>query len=408
MGWTPRHLWTGEWRSESERARAAAAEAAAERRFATQPRGERPAQEPPELDDRPLSRSALATVLALAAIAIAAIAFAAGTLLEKGGASPKGPAPLPAVASTPVKPHKGQTRAGAIYAAASPAVVSVRTNDSEGTGFVISREGMIVTNDHVVESRSHVLVRFGTNGAAIDGDVLGTDPSSDLAVIGIDPGQLPREAKPLQFADSRAVKIGDLAIAIGNPFGLDRTATQGIVSGIGRSIQAPNGFTIDQVIQTDAPINPGNSGGPLLDDAAHVIGVNAQIATAGAGAGGNVGIGFAIPSNTVRQVVPLLERGKRVPHAWLGVRNTGTPPGGGNGAGAQVVQVVPGSPGERAGIRPGDVITDIDGHAVQDGEDLSGQLAGHRPGDTVTLQVQRNGQTLTLHVKLGTQPARTP
>jgi S1-C subfamily serine protease len=408
MGWTPRHLWTGEWRSESERARAAAAEAAAERRFATRPHDLHAADETSEPAERPFSRNVLATMLALAAITIAAVAFAAGTLLEQGNGNSKAPAPLPAVASKPIKPHQGQTRAGAIYAAASPAVVSVRTNGSEGTGFVISRAGMIVTNDHVVENSSHVLVRFGANGAAIDGDVLGTDPSSDLAVIGIDPQQLPREAKPLQFADSRAVQIGDLAIAIGNPFGLDRTATQGIVSGIGRSIQSPNGFTIDQVIQTDAPINPGNSGGPLLDDGGHVIGVNAQIATGGGG--GNVGIGFAIPSNTVRQVVPLLERGKRVPHAWLGVRNASGPGGGTTGAapGAQVVQVVPGSPGDRAGIRPGDVIARIDGHAVQDAEDLSAQLAGHRPGDTVTLQLQRGGQTVTLHVKLGTQPARTP
>jgi putative serine protease PepD len=405
MGWTPRHLWTGEWRRESERARAEAAEAAARRALATR-RAEESPEEPAAPDDRPLSRRALATVVALAAVALAAIAFAAGALIDHGGGDGSGsaPAPLPAVASTPIKPHQGQTRAGAIYAAASPAVVSVRTKDGEGTGFLISRDGMIVTNDHVVEGSTHVLVRFGANAAALDGDVLGTDPSSDLAVVGIDPRQLPGDAKPLQFADSRAVRIGDLAIAIGNPFGLDRTATQGIVSGIGRSIQAPNGFTIDQVIQTDAPINPGNSGGPLLDDAAHVIGVNAQIATAGAG--GNVGIGFAIPSNTVRQVVPLLEHGKHVPHAWLGLRNAATSQAGASGA--QVVEVTPNGPADRAGVRPGDVIERLDGRTLQDGQELSAAIQAHRPGDRVTLTIQRGGSTLTLHATLGTQPPHTP
>src|SRR5207244_1018747 len=138
----------------------------------------------------------------------------------------------------------------------------------------------------------------------------GVDPSSDLAVLSIDPRTIPSGVQPLQLADSRNVQIGDNVVAIGNPFGLDRTATEGIVSGLGRHIQAPNGFGIPSVIQTDAPINPGNSGGPLLDTSAHVIGVNSQIATAGSE--GNVGIGFAVPSNTLRQVVPRLEKGETV------------------------------------------------------------------------------------------------
>ena len=158
---------------------------------------------------------------------------------------------------------------------------------------------------------TRVVVKFGTDGRSIDGEVKGADPSSDLAVVTIDPGSAPGNAKPLQFADSRQVRVGDTAIAIGNPFGLDRTATEGIVSGIGRSITAPNGFSIDEVIQTDAPINPGNSGGPLLDETGRVIGINSQIATAGGTSQGNVGIGFAVPSNTVREVVPRLEKGDR-------------------------------------------------------------------------------------------------
>src|SRR5205814_257995 len=159
---------------------------------------------------------------------------------------------------------------------------------------------------------SRVLVRFGQEQTSLDGKVIGSDPSSDLAVVSIGANSVPKAVKPLQFADSRAVQVGDTAIAIGNPFGLDRTATEGIVSGLGRRIQAPNGFEIDQAIQTDAPINPGNSGGPLLDDSGRVIGVNSQIETGGGTSGGNVGIGFAVPSNTVRSVVPILEKGKNV------------------------------------------------------------------------------------------------
>ena len=275
--------------------------------------------------------------LALLAAAIAGGAFAAGMLVDNGRGGGSGPAPLPAVASQPIKPHKGQSLAGAIYAAASPAVVSIRTDRGEGTGFLIDSKGTLVTNDHVVGTATHVLVRFGQDGDAIDGDVLGADPSSDLAVVSIDPAQIPRGARPLRFADSRAVRVGDLVVAIGNPFGLDRTATEGIVSGLGRSIQSPNGFAIDDVIQTDAPINPGNSGGPLLDDGGHVIGVNSQIATAGVA--GNIGIGFAIPSNTVRQVAPQLEQGKTIPRPWLGV--TTTPASPTHPDGAQVALLVP-------------------------------------------------------------------
>jgi putative serine protease PepD len=200
------------------------------------------------------------------------------------------------------------------------------------------------------------------------------------------------------------VKIGDPAIAIGNPFGLDRTATEGIVSAVGRHIQAPNGFEIDSVIQTDAPINPGNSGGPLLDPSAHVIGVNSQIATGGAG-NGNVGIGFAIPSNTVRQVVPRLERGQVVPHAYLGLSSTASANGSG---GAVVGDVVPGGPADRAGVQVSDVVTQVDGRRVFDPSDISAAIGQRNPGDTVTVTVQRAGAVLDLHVKLGQRPQRTP
>ncbi|MBS1869182.1 MAG: trypsin-like peptidase domain-containing protein [Actinobacteria bacterium] len=405
---SPRHLWTGGWRAESERARDAADGAEQLRRADGAPAPDAAggdAADAPDADGGAggSRRLTLLLGLMLAAAAIAGGAFAAGMLLDGGRKS--GPDPLPAVASQPIKPHRGETRAGAIYAAASPAVTSIRTNSGEGTGFLIDHgRGMLVTNAHVVGSATHVLVRFGQDGDAIDGDVLGVDPSSDLAVVSIDPSSVPRGAKALRFADSRAVQVGDLVVAIGNPFGLDRTATEGIVSGLGRSIQSPNGFAIDDVIQTDAPINPGNSGGPLLDDGAHVIGVNSQIATAGVA--GNIGIGFAVPSNTVRQIVPRLERGEAIPRPWLGVTTTAASPT--HPDGAEVADVVGGGPAADAGVRSGDIIKRVDGQPVQDPEDVAQSIAGDRPGDKVAVVVERAGRTQTLHVTLGKRPARIP
>jgi len=403
---SPRHLWTGGWRAESERARESE-EGTAELRRVQQQQAAAGSAASDTGNERPVSGSArrlsLVLGLMLAAAAIAGGAFAAGMLLDGGRKT--GTEPLPAVSSEPIKPHRGETRAGAIYAAASPAVTSIRTNVGEGTGFLIDRErGMLVTNAHVVGTATHVLVRFGQDGDAIDGDVLGLDPSSDLAVVAIDPDRVPKGTRALRFADSRSVEVGDLVVAIGNPFGLDRTATEGIVSGLGRSIQSPNGFAIDDVIQTDAPINPGNSGGPLLDDGAHVIGVNSQIATAGVV--GNIGIGFAVPSNTVRQIVPQLERGEAIKRPWLGV--TTAPASPTHPDGAEVVAVVRGGPSDDAGIRRGDVIKRVDDEAVQDPEDVAAAIGDNKPGDQVDVVVERDGHTQTLHVTLGKRPARIP
>ena len=178
-------------------------------------------------------------------------------------------------------------------------------------------------------------------------------------------------------------------VAIGHPFGLDRTATAGIVSGVGREIRAPDGFQIDEAIQTDAPINPGNSGGPLLDIRGRVVGVNAQIATAGNR--GNVGIGFAVPANTVRDVVPRLSRGEPIVRPYLGVTTAPAP------RGAAIQAVHPGGPAEREGLRAGDVIVGIDGRSVDEPEDVSDAVSAHRPGDEIEVEVIRDGERRTIH-----------
>ena len=407
----PSHLWTGDWRTASRENDEALAE-----HERLRPPPEDPLADPAQAGAtgadgaEPARRSRLRSAPFAIGLTIAILAAAglfASSLIGGGdtsdNTSAKAPDALPSVGSKPLKPRKGQTVAGAIYEAASPAVVSIRAGQGSGTGFLIGSDGTIVTNDHVVESAQRVVVQFGRDGKNVDADVLGADPSSDLAVISIPKSAIPSGVKPLQFADSRNVRVGDMVIAIGNPFDLDRTATQGIVSALGRDIEAPNHYTINNVIQTDAPINPGNSGGPLLDDSAHVIGVNSQIATSGTSQG-NVGIGFAVPSNTVRQVVPILKRGGTIKRAYLGVE-TGPPDQGGSGA--LVKTVVPGGPANRAGLQIGDVIKSVGGQRVNDPSQLSTLVSAKSPGDQVAVVVDRGGVSRTVQVTLGIRPAST-
>jgi S1-C subfamily serine protease len=409
----PRHLWTGDWRTASHDNDEALA--AHER---LRPPPEDPLAEPArpaavgadatQEDRRSRLRSA-PFAIGLAIAILAAAGLFASSLIGGGDngtkTSAQTPNALPAVGAKPLKPRKGQTVAGAIYESASPAVVSVRTSGGSGTGFLVGSDGTIVTNDHVVTSNQRVIVRFGRDGGQIDADVLGTDPSSDLAVLSIPKRAIPKGVRPLQFADSRNVRVGDMVIAIGNPFDLDRTATEGIVSALGRDIEAPNHYTINNVIQTDAPINPGNSGGPLLDNSAHVIGVNSQIATSGT-SNGNLGIGFAVPANTVRQVVPILKKGGTIKRAYLGVQTTSPDPSKGT-VGAQVTSTVPGGPASRSGLQIGDVIKSIDGKRIVDSTQLSILVSQKTPGDQVAVAVQRGGTTRTIQVTLGTRPAST-
>jgi len=298
-------------------------------------------------------------------------------------------------------PPGANTDVGRVYAAAGPAVASVQVSRAggaaSGTGFLVDGEGTLVTNAHVVGEARDARVRFGDDTRELDAEVLGTDPSSDLAVLEVDPAAV-AGVSPLGLADSADVRVGDAVVAIGNPLGLDQTATAGIVSGLEREIEAPNGFQIDEVIQTDAPINPGNSGGPLLSGRGEVIGVNSQIATAGAQ--GNIGIGFAVSADTLRSVLPRLKAGDTIERAYFGVTTSDAP-----GGGAAVAGVAPAGPAERAGIRPGeDTIVGLDGRTVRGPDDLLAAIEPLEPGDRVSVIVERDGRRRTISVRLGERP----
>jgi S1-C subfamily serine protease len=305
----------------------------------------------------------------------------------------------------------------------NPLLPQQQRQQSLGSGFVVDKAGHIVTNFHVVDGAKQVRVSF-SNGASMKATVVGTDPSSDIAVLKIDASS--RALTPLPLGDSDQIKVGDPVVAIGNPFGLDRTVTSGIVSAIQRAITAPNGYTIDHVIQTDASINHGNSGGPLLNGRGEVIGVNSQIETGGSGTGGNVGIGFAVPSNTVKTVIAQLIRQGRIDRAFIGIsavpitrdlaRVFRLPVS----KGLLVQSVQPGSGAARAGLKAGttqvvlagesynlggDIIVEAGGNPVASLDRLRDVVAGKKPGDKLRLKVYRGSKQTSVAVELGRQPA---
>ena len=301
-------------------------------------------------------------------------------------------------------------------------VVPGQSQSALGSGFVIDKEGHIVTNYHVVQGASQIEVSF-SNQDTVDARVVGTDPSTDLALLKVDVDA--QALTPLALADSDDVEVGDPVVAIGNPFGLERTVTSGIVSALQREVRAPNNFTIDHVIQTDAPINSGNSGGPLIDTAGRVIGVNSQIET-GNGGGGNVGIGFAVPSNTVKSVVAQLLDDGKVDRAFLGVTLQDVDPDVAQvlrlpaKEGVLVASVKPGSPADKAGIvggetqvvvagesyqLGGDMIVAVDGKDVTSVDQLRDTIASHAPGDSVSVTVvNKDGKRSTKSVELTKVP----
>jgi S1-C subfamily serine protease len=349
------------------------------------------------------------------------------------------PASMPA--SQSVAPSGARLSVRDLYRRASPGVVQItatsnvqeesdpffnpfpqdREEQVLGSGFVVDKAGHIVTNYHVVRNAHDVKVSF-SNNENVKAIIVGTDPSTDLAVLKV--ATPSRALTPLPLGDSDAVQVGDPVAAIGNPFGLDRTVTAGIVSALQRAIIAPNGYTIDHAIQTDAPINQGNSGGPLLNAQGQVIGVNSQIETGGGG--GNVGIGFAVPSNTVKTVMAQLIRSGRVNRAFMGISalpltteiaqefNLAT------GKGLLLQSVRAGSGAAKAGLKAGttqvtvagetyvlggDIVVAVDRTPVDSLQRLRDLLAAKKPGDTIQVEFYRGEEKKTVTVTLGRQPS---
>jgi S1-C subfamily serine protease len=297
-----------------------------------------------------------------------------------------------------------------------------RQGQASGSGFVINRDGTILTNYHVIENAIKVNVSF-EKGKTVEAQVLGKDPSNDLAVLRIPTDGL--TLHPLVLGDSSTVQVGDAAYAIGNPFDLQRTLTAGVISALQREIIAPNGFRINNVLQTDAPINPGNSGGPLLNSHGQVIGINSQIETGG-GSNGNVGIGFAIPIDTIRAEIQQLEDDGKVTHAFIGISGASVTPDLARAVnlpvdeGVLVQTVVKDGPAAKAGIEGGntsatlegaevrlggDIVTKLGGKKVAGMEDLVDFVNGAKSGDEVEVTYLRNGDERTVTVTLGDRPA---
>jgi S1-C subfamily serine protease len=386
----------------------------------------------------------LPAVLA-AALGGALAGAAIGVALSGGQDSSSRKAAIATVASEPVasvtRTSGGALTPEAIYRTDAPGVVVITDTQTEtvpptffspsqtqrvgvlGSGFVVDTRGDIVTNDHVVQGASAVRVGF-SGGATYPATIVGTDPSTDIAVVRV---KAPSSVlHPLVFGSSSTIQVGEPAYAIGNPFGLDRTMTAGIVSATGRDIQAPNGLSIPNAIQTDAAINHGNSGGPLIDRFGRVIGINSQIE--GGTVNANVGVGFAVPSDTARTVADELITSGHAEHAWLGVRVESIDPSvaklvrGLPKRGVVVASVVKDSPAAKAGLLAatrhvtvggvnglagGDSIVALAGKPITSSAQLADLVATHRPGDSVTLTVVRDGRSRTVHVTLGNVPDRT-
>lgn len=317
-----------------------------------------------------------------------------------------------------------------VYRQVSPSVVQIETQTQRGlqqgtgtgSGFVVDANGYILTNNHVIDGASSITVKF-VDGTALQGQVVGKDKFKDLALVKVNPDG--RQLVAVTLGDSDKVQVGELAIAIGSPFGQEFSVTAGIVSAVNRSIQEDSSWTISGAIQTDAAINPGNSGGPLLNDRGEVIGINTMIETGTSGVRGNVGIGFAVPINAAKEIIPTLMEGKQTEYPWLGIVMTDLTADYAQQLdisakeGVIVMDVVAGSPAETAGLKAAavtrrqqvvsaDVVTAIDGQAVKTSDELSKLIAGKKVGDTVQLTVVRGKETLTLSAKLGSRPEQVP
>src|SRR5438309_5578073 len=385
-----------------------------------------PVEPVPSFPHRP-ARS-MATAMLAAGLVVGSVGGGAvGVLLasHRTASTPNAPATLAAGVAAPA-PSPGSY--AAIYQQTVPGVVTIATqisrggarsfSQAEGSGIVVDKQGDILTNAHVVAGATQLQVTFN-DGHTATGQVKGVDQSADLAIVKVSVSQ--DQLHPLAIGNSDTLQVGDTALAIGSPFGLQGSFTAGIISGLNRSTTAPNGRALTGMIQTDAPINPGNSGGALLDGRGQLVGINDSIQSP---VEGNVGVGFAIPINRAASLLPSLEKGVAIQHPWLGISgqtltaSTADQLGLSEKSGVLVVQVVPGGPSAKAGLRADgqaaandDVITAIDGHSITTIEELTQYLDTKNVGDHVTPSVTRNGQHISVGVTLGNfqaQPSATP
>ena len=377
----------------------------------------------------------------LVAVALGAILIGTGAI-DTGGTTKTIVQQVPVSTTQPAAQQAGGgLTISQIYKQVSPGVAYVQAKVNQqssnpfgfpqagqglatGSGFVLDTRGYIVTNAHVIDGAINggVTVSF-LNGNPVNATIVGKDVSSDLAVLKVDPSKV--KLVPLVLGDSSKVQVGDPAIAIGNPFGYDDTVTSGIISALQRHIQAPNQFSIDNVLQTDAAINPGNSGGPLLNAAGQVIGINSQIATNGQSSG-NVGIGFAVPIDLAKAIVPKLIAHGSVQHAYIGITTTKVDSQVAHdlnlplSRGALVQKVVPGGPGDKAGIKAGDtqaadgiiaggdLIIEVGGKQINTPDDIATAIAGDKPGQQVQITFLRGNSKKTVTVTLGNRPQTAP
>ena len=314
------------------------------------------------------------------------------------------PAAQPADTNLPVAQTTSST--AALYKRYKDAVVEVRAStggsqdspfegqtpgEATGSGFVISDEGHIVTNQHVVDNAQSVRVEF-SDGSEVDAEIVGTDPSTDIAVLDVD--RPATDLTVLEFAPTGALEVGNPVVVLGSPFGLEGSLTTGVISAVGREIRSPNGFTIENAVQTDAALNHGNSGGPVLDTQGRVVGVASQIRS---DSGGSDGVGYAVPGDTAKRVAADLIADGKVEHAYLGVSLPD------DGA-ARLESVVPNSPASRGGLRAGDVVVEVGGERVETGDELRNQIDAHKPGDELELKIRRGSDEQDVTVELGTRP----